>query len=71
MTERTIETYRGFDQHHVFPLDATGITGPSLQRIAGTMPTSDEQAGPAIRLPLMALILGGILGIALLLVLRR
>ena len=71
LTERTIETHRGFDQHHVFPLDATGITGPSLQRIAGTMPTSDEQAGPAIRLPLMALILGGILGIALLLVLRR
>ena len=71
LTERTIETHRGFDARHVFPLDETGITGPSLQRIAGTVQPSDEQAGPAIRLPLMALILGGILGIALLLVLRR
>jgi hypothetical protein len=69
LTARTIETYRGFDEHHVFPLDETGITGPSLQRIAGVEPTPDEQVAPAVRLPLMALILGGILGVALLLLL--
>jgi len=69
LTERTIETHRGFDQHHVFPLDETGITGPSLQRVAGTVQPSAEQEGPSVRLPLMALIIGGILSIIALLLL--
>jgi hypothetical protein len=72
LADRTIETHLGFDTHHVFTLDATGITGPSLQRIAGTGEPSAEQEAPAIRLPsLMMLILGGLLGIALWLLLRR
>jgi len=71
LTDRTIETHRGFDEHHVFPLDETGITGPSLQRVAGVVEPSAGQEAPAVRLPWMALILGGILGIALLLVLKR
>jgi len=71
LADRTIETYRGFDEHHVFPLDETGITGPSLQRIAGIVQPAADQEGPAVRLLLMALIIGGILGVALLLVLRR
>jgi hypothetical protein len=71
LADRTIETHRGFDEHHVFPLDETGITGPSLQRVAGIGEPPAEQEGPAVRLPLIALIAGGVLGIALWLVLRR
>ena len=69
LADRTIETYRGFDGHHVFPLDESGITGPSLQRVAEIVRPSAKQEGPAIRLSLIALIFGGILGIALLLLL--
>ena len=74
LADRTIETHRGFDEHHVFPLDETGITGTSLQRVAGIMQPLAGQEGQVIGLPmgLMGLlILGGLLGIALWLVLRR
>jgi hypothetical protein len=73
LTDRTIETHRGFDEHHVFPLDETGITGPTLQAHAGGVPElpAVAQEETAIRLPLIALIVGGLLGIALWLVLRR
>ena len=64
LADRTIETHRGFDERHVFPLDEAGITGPNLQRIA-------EIVRPAVRLPLMAQIVGGLLGIAVWLVLKR
>ena len=71
LADRTIETYRGFDEHQVFPLDEAGITGPSLQRAAGIVPPSDEQASPAVRLPLIVLIGAGLLGVVLLLLLKR
>ena len=67
MTERTIETHRGFGTQYLFPLNEEGITGPSLQRLAGSEPAKQE--GPAIRLALLPLILGGLLAAALLLLL--
>jgi len=68
LTERTIETYRGFDEHRVFPLDGTGITGPTLQAYAPP-PVAEGVAGP--RWPLLALIAAGLLGVAVLLLLKR
>jgi hypothetical protein len=73
LTERTIETYRGFDEHHVLPLDETGITEPTLQAFAPPPPeppvVTEGVTGP--RWPLIALIAAGLLGVAVLLLLKR
>jgi len=73
LADRTIETHRGFDEQHVFPLDETGITGPFLQEFAGGMPEQPPAPSeePKVSWPLLALIVGGLLGGALLLLLRR
>ena len=75
LTDQTIETYRGFDDHHVLPLDESGITGPTLQAYA---PLPLEPEPPVVveeaarpRWPLLALIGAGILGAVLLLLLKR
>ena len=75
LTDRTIETYRGFDEQYVFPLDESGITGPTLQAYA---PLPLEPEPPVVveeaarpRWPLLALIGAGILGAVLLLLLKR
>jgi len=73
LTERTIETYRGFDEQLVLPLDEAGITGPTLQAYAPPPPeppvVTAGDTGP--RWPLIALIAAGLLGVALLLLLKR
>jgi hypothetical protein len=71
LADRTIETHRGFDEHHVFPLDATGVTGPFLQEFAGARQPLAPSEEPEARWPWVALIVGGLLGVALLLLLRR
>ncbi len=73
LVDRTIETYRGFDGHIVLQLGEDGVTGPSLQAYVGGVPdtTSVAKEEASARWPLMALIIGGLLGIALLLLLRR
>ena len=58
LAERTIETYRGFAKHRVLPLDASGVSGPTLQAFA--VQTS------APRWPLLAMIAGRILAVTLL-----
>jgi len=74
LVERTIETYRGFAEHRVLPLDASGVSGPTLQASAaqtsarGFAVTEDDEAP---RWPLLAMVAGGILTVTLLAVARR
>jgi len=69
LMDRTIETYRGFDQHHVLALDETGVSGPTLQSYASASTPAVETSGP--RWSLLALIVAGLLGVGLWLVLKR
>ena len=69
LSDRTIETYRGFDTHHVLALDPTGITGEMLRSYVGeTTPVAER---PRPRPSLVALIGLGILAVGLWLVLKR
>ncbi len=70
LTDRTIETYRGFAEHHVLPLDETGVTGPTLQSYVDAAKPAAENDATGVRWPLLALIGAGLLGIALWLVLK-
>ena len=73
LIERTIETYRGFDEYHAFPLDETGIAGETLRGYAPTVPevpvVAQEPSGPGWLL--LALIGAGLLGGVLLLLSKR
>jgi len=65
----TIETYRGFDEHVVLPLDPSGVSGAILQGyVAAATPVSEEVRGP--RWPILALIGAGVLGVVVVLAVR-
>jgi hypothetical protein len=69
LTGRTIETYRGFDRHHVLTLDDSGITGPDLQGYAGDEAVA-VRSGSGFRVSLLGLLLGGLVVAGLLLLLK-
>jgi len=69
LIDRTIETHRGFDRHHVLTLDSAGITGPELLAYAVEETIAVESGG--FRLSLMAMLLAGLVGVGLWLVLKR
>ncbi len=72
LVDRTIETYRGFDEQVALPLGEDGITGPTLRAYADVAPgPPPDQEGATVRWPLLALIAGGILGVVLLIALKH
>jgi len=47
LSDRTISTYRGFDEEHVLPLGRAGITGTQLERYADSVTSMKEEGAVA------------------------
>ena len=73
LAARTIETYRGFDDHRAFPLDSTGISGATLQAHAAALPQPSAASQRQLEPPwvLAALVAAGVLGVILWFVAKR
>lgn len=71
MVDRTIETYRGFAESQTLRFGASGVFAETLRAHAGVEPVPTAEEDPGLRWPLVMLIVGGVLGAALLLALMR